>query len=136
MRAAMMAGRAFRAALLVLPLDARTLTDMLAAVDDLLAALERTTTLNVINCVTIAIPEHLEFDVARIAEIFLDIHCGIAKGSFRLTACLLHQGFKLVLALAHLHAASATTGCSLDDDGIADFSSDPACFNNIRYCTI
>jgi len=40
MRAAMMAGRAFRAALLVLPLDARTLRDMLAAVDDLLAALE------------------------------------------------------------------------------------------------
>ena len=40
MRAAMMAGRAFRAALLVLPLDARTLADMLAAVDDLLAALE------------------------------------------------------------------------------------------------
>ena len=40
MRAAMVAGRAFRAALLVLPLDARTLTDMLAAVDDLLAALE------------------------------------------------------------------------------------------------
>ncbi len=46
MRKAVVAGRAFRAALLALPLDARTLTDMLAALDDLLAALEEMRTEN------------------------------------------------------------------------------------------
>lgn len=40
MRKAVVAGKLFRLTLLELPLDGRTLADMLAVVDDLLAALE------------------------------------------------------------------------------------------------
>ena len=62
----------------------------------LVAALERAVALAQVDGVAIAVAEHLDFDVARIAEIFFDIDGGIAKRSLRLAACLLHQRFELI----------------------------------------
>ena len=83
--------------------------------------------------VAIAIAEHLEFDVARVAEVFFDIDRGIAERGLGLAAGLLHQGFELFLTLAHLHPAPAATAGGLDDHGIAHVLGNPPRFVKIRH---
>jgi len=91
------------------------------------AALERTIAFAQMNRIAIAIAKHLKFDVARIAEVFFDIDRCIAERGFGLAPGLLHQGFKLVLGVAHLHPAPAAAAGGLDDHGVADLLGNPAC---------
>ena len=97
----------------------------------LVAPLERTVAFAQVDGVALAIAEYLELDMARVAEVFLDIDGGIAEGCFRLVAGLLHQRFELVFAFADLHPAPAAAAGSLDDDGVADFGGDRACFADL-----
>ena len=66
----------------------------------LVAALERAVALAEMDRVALAVAEHLEFDVARIAEIFLHIDGGVAERRLGLAAGLLHQRFELVFGRA------------------------------------
>ena len=69
--------------------------------------------------VAVAVAEHLEFDVARIAEVLLDIDRRVTESRLRLAAGLLDQRLELVRAVAHLHAAPAAARSGLDDHRIA-----------------
>ncbi len=60
-----------------------------------MAALERAIALAEVDGVALAVAEHLEFDVARVAEIFLEIDGGVAERGLGLAARLLHQRFEL-----------------------------------------
>ena len=59
----------------------------------LVAPLERTVALAQMDRIAIAVAKHLEFDMARIAEIFFEIDGVIAEGRLGLVACLLDQRF-------------------------------------------
>ena len=61
-----------------------------------MAALERAVALAQMDRIALAVAEHLEFDVARVAEIFFEIDGGVAERGLRLAAGLLHQRFELV----------------------------------------
>ena len=74
--------------------------------------------------VAAAVAKHLEFDMAWVAEIFLDIDGGVAEGRLGLGAGLFHLGFEFGFAVDHLHAAAAAAGGRLDDHRIADFRRD------------
>ena len=89
-----------------------------------MAALERAVALAEMDRIALAVAEHLEFDVARVAEIFLHIDGGVAERRLGLVARLLHQRFELVLMLHDLHAAPAAARRRLDDHRIADLRGD------------
>ena len=91
----------------------------------LMPALQGTVALAEMDRVATAITEHLEFDMARITEIFLDIDSGIAERGLGLGTGLFHLGFEFGLAVDHFHTATATTGCCLDDHRIADIFRHP-----------
>ena len=92
----------------------------------LVAPLERAVALAQVDRAAAPVAEHLKFDVARIAEILLDIDGRIAEGGLGLAPGLFHQAFELVLALADLHPAPAAAAGGLDDHRIADLARDPA----------
>ena len=85
----------------------------------LVTALERAIALTQVDRIAFAVAEHLEFDVARVAQVFFEIDGRVPERRLRLAPGLLHQRLELVLGRAHLHPASATAGCGLDDDRIA-----------------
>src|SRR5690606_40850873 len=78
------------------------------------------------------ITHDLNFDVTRLFEIFLDVNCVIAEGCAGFGAGGCKSDGKIFLAAGNLHAASATTGRSLDDDRIADFLGDAGSFHVVR----
>ncbi len=73
----------------------------------LVAALERAIPFPQMDGIAFTIPEDLKLNMARIAEIFLEIDRRIAERGFRLGARLLHLGLQLFLAVHHFHAATA-----------------------------
>ena len=88
--------------------------------DLLVAALQRAVALAEVDRVAVAVAEHLEFDVARVGEIFLHVDGVVAERRARFGRCLAHQAFELVFVRHDLHAAAAAAGCGLDQDRIAD----------------
>src|SRR3546814_5544426 len=60
----------------------------------LVPPLERAVALAQMDGIAVAIAEDLEFDVARVAEIFLHIDGRIAEGGRRLARRLTHQAFE------------------------------------------
>src|SRR3546814_3169070 len=74
----------------------------------------RTVALAQVNGIALAIAEDLKFNMARVAEIFLHIDGGVAKGGFRFRSGLLHQRFKLTFFRHNLHAAPAAARSGLD----------------------
>ena len=88
--------------------------------DLLVTALERAVALAEMDGVALAVAQHLDFDVAGLFEVFLDIDCVVAEGGFRLGSRRLKGVNEVRLGPRHLHAASAAAGGRLDDDGIAD----------------
>src|SRR3546814_20520771 len=70
--------------------------------------------------IAVAVAEDLEFDVARVAEIFLHIDGRIAEGGRRLARRLTHQAFERFGVGNHLHAAPADARGRLDEHRIAD----------------
>ena len=65
-----------------------------------MAALDRAVALADVDRITLAVAEHLEFDVARVAEIFFEIDGVVAERGARFGRGLLHQAFELVLRTA------------------------------------
>ena len=97
----------------------------------LVTALERAIALTQVNRVAVAIAEHLEFDVARIAEVLFDIDRGVAERGLGLAAGLLDQRFKLVRSVADLHPAPAAARGSLDDHRISGLLGNLARFGDV-----
>ena len=93
--------------------------------DLLVAALERAVALAEVDRVALAVAEHLEFDVARVGEIFFHVDGVVAEGRAGFGRRLAHQAFELVFGLDHLHPAPAAARCGLDQDRIADLAGEP-----------
>src|SRR3546814_8185224 len=75
-----------------------------------------------LNGIALAIAEDLKFNMARVAEIFLHIDGGVAKGGFRFRSGLLHQRFMLTFFRHNLHAAPAAARSGLDEYRITDLA--------------
>ena len=77
------------------------------------------------------VAEHLEFDVARIAEIFLDIDGVVAERGLGLAARLLISVSSWSSLVHDLHAAPAAARRRLDDHRIADLGGDLARLDDV-----
>jgi hypothetical protein len=87
----------------------------------LVAALQRAVALAQMDRVAVAVAEHLNLDVARIAEIFLDIDGVVAERGLGLGAAGAASGVSSSASARHdLHAAPAAAGGGLDEHRIAD----------------
>ena len=86
----------------------------------LVAALERAVALAEVDGFAVAVAEHLEFDVARVGEIFFHVDGVVAERRARFGRRLAHQAFELVVGLDDLHSAAAAARRRLDQDRIAD----------------
>ena len=76
------------------------------------------------NGVALAVAEYLDFDVARLAEIFLDIDRVVAECGLGLGARGRQCGREFLARFGDLHAAPAATGGGLDQNRVADFVGD------------
>ena len=90
----------------------------------LMTALQRAVALAEMNRVALAVAEHLDFDVARLFEILLDVNGVVAEGGLGLGAGGRQRVREIVLDARHLHAAPAAARRRLDEHRVADFSGD------------
>ena len=94
--------------------------------DDLLiAALDRTFALAEMNHIAVAVAEHLDFDVARIDDEFLDEHAVVAKRRRGLGLRARKTLDHFVGLIGDAHALAAAARRRLQHYGIADFIGDP-----------
>ncbi len=70
--------------------------------------------------VALAVAQHLDLDMPRVGEIFLEIDGIVAEGGLGLDARRGERGLELVLDVGDLHAAAAAAGGGLDQHRIAD----------------
>src|SRR5690606_4540045 len=99
--------------------------------DFLVAALERAVTLAEVDGVAVAIAEHLNLNVARLGQVFLDVDAVVAERCFCLSPGSCQCDFELLRRAGHLHAAAAATGSGLDEDG------EPHVLGNAkRFCLV
>ena len=82
---------------------------------------------------SVCIGQHLQFDVARMVEIFLDIDRIVAERRACLGACDLECFFQRGGTLRHLHAAPSAAGSRLDQHRIANAVGDDAGFRDVRH---
>jgi hypothetical protein len=86
----------------------------------LMAALDRAIALEEIDAIAVAVGEHLDFDVARMLEIFLDEHAIVAERRSRFPFGAGELRSKFAWARRHFHALAAAAGGGFDQNGIAD----------------
>ena len=88
--------------------------------DLLVAALQRAVAGAEMDGVALAVAHHLDFDVARLVEILLDVDAVVAEGGLGLGAGGRPGDRAVSSLLRDLHAAPAAAGRRLDDDRVAD----------------
>ena len=88
----------------------------------LVAALQRTVAFAEVDRFAPAVRHQLDLDVARSAQVLLNIDLIVAEGGLGLAAGQAEGTVDFFRALGNLHAASAATGRRLDEDGIADLT--------------
>ena len=72
------------------------------------------------NYVSEIVCHDLNFHMARIFDIFFDVHCIIAKRICRFPLCHVEMKFKLVFGLCHAHTFSTAAGGCFDHYRITD----------------
>src|SRR5262249_10402392 len=88
--------------------------------DLLMTTLQRAIALAEMNGPTLAVAEHLNFDMPRALEIFFDIHGVVAKCGFGLGACRRQREWKLASTASNLHPPATAAGGRLDENRVAD----------------
>ncbi len=88
--------------------------------DFLVTPLQRTVALAEMDRAATAVAQHLDFDVARLLQVFLQIDRGIAERGLGLVGCGRQRHHQIVGRLRDLHAAPAAPGGSLYQHGKAD----------------
>ena len=84
-----------------------------------MAPLHRAVALAQVDRVLVLVGKDLDFDVARILQVFLEIDRRIAEGGTGLGLGHLHRIDQRGLGVDHAHAAAAAAPRRLDDDGVA-----------------
>src|SRR5450631_2473452 len=90
----------------------------------LVAALDRTFALAEIDDVAVLVAQHLDLDVARIGDEFLDEHAVVAERGLRLRLRARETFRHLGFGIGDAHALAAAAGGSLDHDRVADLVGD------------
>ena len=90
----------------------------------LVAALQRAVALAEMDGAALPVAEHLELDVARPREVFLEIEGVVAEGVLGFDPRSAQRVAQLVRVGGDLHAAPSAAGRRLDDDRIADLVGD------------
>ena len=90
----------------------------------LVAALERAVALTQMDGGALAVAEHLELDMAGIAQVFFKVDGRVPERRLGLRARLGDQGGEVVRIFDHLHAAPTAARRRLDDHRIADLVRD------------
>src|SRR4051794_9894044 len=85
-----------------------------------MAALQRALALAKVDHVAILIAEHLNLDVTRAVDQFLDVHFPALKGPLGLARGVTEGAFEIRFRVDAAHALSTSAGCGLDHHGIAD----------------
>ena len=86
----------------------------------LVTALHRTIALAEVDDVAVGVGEDLDFDVARVVEVLLDVDHGVAKGGLGLTGCGGQRALQLLIRTRDLHPASAAARSGLDQHRVSD----------------
>src|ERR1700731_3964844 len=81
--------------------------------DLLMAPLQRAIALPEVDGAAAAVAEHLDFDVARLLQVFFEVDRGVAERGFGLIGGGRGRQHQLVRRLRHLHAAAAAAGSRL-----------------------
>src|SRR5208282_857239 len=84
--------------------------------DFLIAPLNRAFAFEHVNGVALFVGKHLHFDMARIANEFLNVETAIAEGSFRFARHDAHDRGEVFVALDQAQSFSAPTRRGLDHD--------------------
>ena len=92
-----------------------------------MATLQRAVALAEMDGVALAVCQDLDFDVPRVHEIFLEINGRIAERGARFVTRGGKRRLELALFERELHPSAATTGSSLDQNGITDFARERSC---------
>ena len=90
----------------------------------LVASLDRAVPLAEVNDATVGVGEHLDFDVARIGHVALEVDGRVTEELLTLANRPLEGGFELGLTERHSEALTAAAAGGLDGDGPADFRLD------------
>ena len=98
-----------------------------------MAALERAVALAEVDRPALAVAEHLELDVARFGQVFLDIDGVVAERRLRLGLSLRHQARERGGVGHDLHAAPAAAARCLDEDRVADRLGDLNALRRARH---
>ena len=85
----------------------------------LVAALQRTVALAQMHRAALAVTKHLHFDMARGGQVLFDIDFVIAERGLGFRARGHEGALHLACVPGDFHAAPATTGGGLDDDGVS-----------------
>ena len=104
---------------LVIDERARRLLDHL-----LIAALDRAFALAEMDDVAVLVAEHLNFDMARLLDIFLDEHAVVAEARLGFGLRRVEALLDLFAAIGDAHALAAAAGRGLDHHRIADLVGD------------
>src|ERR1700685_2399101 len=82
--------------------------------------LQRTFPLAQVNRVAMFIGQHLQLDVPRIDDCFLDVNFTVAKGTLRLAARSFQRSLQFFTGMNQAHAFAAAASRRFEHDGIAD----------------
>src|SRR5262249_34746282 len=88
--------------------------------DFLIAALQRAVALAQMDGAAVAVAQHLDLDVRRVREIFLEIKRVVAERGLGLRARGRQRGDELFRPVRHLHAAPAAAGRGLEQNRKAE----------------
>ena len=102
----------------------------------LVAALQRTIAFPQMRDVSMAVGDHLDFDMARLAEILLEIDGIVAKGSLGFGLRCTDGVLKVFLGLGDLHAPPAAASSGLHEHRIADLLGDLLRFADASHTAI
>jgi hypothetical protein len=86
----------------------------------LVPALQRTVPLADMHDLAVMVGEDLQLDMARLVEVFFEVHGVVAEGGPGFGARFRPRGLKLPGIAGNLHAAPAAAGRRLDQDGVFD----------------
>src|SRR5690606_11874320 len=90
----------------------------------LVAALQRAVALAQMDAAALAVAEHLDLDVARQFQVFLDVERVVAESRLRLGPRGAHRFRQLVRGARDFHPAPAAAGGRLHQHRIADVGGD------------
>ena len=82
-----------------------------------MAALQRAVALAEVDGVAVLVGQHLELDVARVAEVFFEVHGVVAEGRLGLAAGERNGVQQRRLGVHHAHALAAAAGGGLISTG-------------------